>query len=456
MTPPKGSPLLSRRQALQALGGGFGALGLAGALAASEALGIPHFTPRAKRVIYLFMNGGPYQADLFDPKPALQKYAGQRPVGASLRTERVTGGLLPSPFKFSRHGENGVEVSDGIPHLAKHIDDMCVIRSMHSNNPNHQPALFMMHNGTITPKAPSMGSWLSYGLGTENANLPVYVTMCPGRPVGFPQLWGSAFLPSKHQATYINHSDLAPNKLVPYLRSASLDRSTQRRQLDLIRELNDEHVSERGQDDALSARIDAMETAFRMQFAASEAFDLEREPQSVRERYGDSHFSNGCLIARRLAERGVRMTQLFYGSFQPWDTHANHNDQARSLYADADRPIAALLGDLKERGLLDETLVIWGGEFGRTPVSENGTGRDHNHWGFTMWLAGGGVRGGIAHGATDDFGFAAIEDKVHVHDLHATILHLLGIDHEALTYRYAGRDFRLTDVYGRVVSELLA
>ena len=460
MTGTNRSSQLSRRQALQTLGGGFGALGLAGVLAgearSATALGEPHFAPRAKRVIYLFMNGGPFQADLFDPKPALQRYAGQRPEGASLRTERVTAGLLPSPFKFSRCGENGVEVSDAIPHLAKFIDDMCIVRSMHSNNPNHGPALFMMHNGTITPKAPSMGSWLSYGLGTENANLPVYVTMCPGQPVEFPQLWGSAFLPSRYQATYINHSNLEPNELVPYLRNTKLDRSTQRRQLDLVRELNDEHVAERGEDDALSARIEAMETAFRMQFAASEAFDLKREPEWVRERYGKSDFANGCLIARRLAERGVRMTQLYYGDRQPWDTHRKHNETARELYADIDRPIAALLADLKERGLLEETLIIWGGEFGRTPVSENGSGRDHNHWGFTMWLAGGGVRGGIAHGATDQFGFAAVEDTVHVHDLHATILHLLGIDHEQLTYRYAGRDFRLTDVYGRVVTEILA
>ncbi len=454
---------LSRRELIQRLGGSTAALGIAAAfgddiLSGAVTTGTPgpHFAPRAKRVIHLFMNGGPFQADFLDPKPALKKYAGKRPPGADLRTERVTGGLLPSPFAYARHGESSLEVSELLPEFAKCIDDVCVIRSCHSDNPNHNPAMFLINNGTIAPTAPSMGSWLSYGLGTENRDLPGFVALCPGRPVEFPLLWTSSFLPRRHQGTYINHSKLAPEKLVPFLRNPTLDRQEQRRQLDLLQAINQEHLAQRGQDDALSARIEAMETAFRMQFEASEAFDIAREPAEVRARYGTGHFANGCLLARRLAERGVRFTQLYYGDGQPWDTHNDHNARVRKLARDIDRPMAALLNDLKERGLLEETLVMWGGEFGRTPVSENGNGRDHNHWGFTMWMAGGGVRGGMTYGETDDFGFAAVQKKVHVHDLHATILHLLGIDHERLTYRYAGRDFRLTDVYGEVVRGIIA
>ncbi|MCH2375075.1 MAG: DUF1501 domain-containing protein [Planctomycetes bacterium] len=467
MTDNAPSPILSRRMMIEKLGGSFGAVGLAGMLsgtapssaaAATGTISIgTHFAPRAKRIIQLFMNGGPFQADLLDPKPALQKYAGQRPKGATLRTERVTGGLLPSPFDFEHCGKSGVEVSSLLPHFKKCIDEVCVLRAVHSNNPNHNPAMFLMNNGTIAPTAPSMGSWLSYGLGSENQNLPGFVVLCPGKPVEAPLVWSSAFLPRKHQGTHINHSDLDPQKMVPYLRNAKLDRTSQRRQLDLVKRLNDEHLAERGKDDALSARIEAMETAFRMQFEASEAFDVNREPAHTRERYGcgKNHFANGCLLARRLVERGVRYTQLYYGDGQPWDTHDNHNKRVRQLCSDIDRPMAALIMDLKERGLLDETLILWGGEFGRTPVSENGNGRDHNHWGFTMWMAGGGIRGGMTYGQSDDFGFSAVQDKVHIHDLHATILHVLGIDHERLTYRYAGRDFRLTDVYGRVVKEIL-
>lgn len=450
-------PNWTRRTMIGQLGAGLGALGLASAFPTTSSSQIvsPHFAPTAKRVIQLFMNGGPFQADLFDPKPLLKKYEGQRPEGAQLRTERKTGGVLPSPFRFARHGDSGLEVSELLPHFSNSVDDVCIIRSMHSNNPNHNPALFLMNNGTIAPTAPSMGSWISYGLGTENDDLPGYVVLCPGRPVEFPLLWTSAFLPRKFQGTYINHSNLEPQKLIPYLKNPRLDRTTQRRQLDLIQKLNNEHAAMRDRQDALTARIDAMETAFRMQFEASEVFDLDREPQYIRQQYGTGHFANGCLLARRLAERGVRFTQLYYGDGQPWDTHNQHNDKVRKLCNDIDRPMAALLTDLKARGMLEDTLVIWGGEFGRTPVSENGTGRDHNHWGFTMWMAGGGIRGGMTFGETDDFGFAAAVDKVHIHDLHATILHLLGLDHEALTYRYAGRDFRLTDVYGRVVKEIL-
>jgi hypothetical protein len=450
----------TRRQLIQGLGGGLGLIGLAGVLtsdteAAAHIQG-PHFRPRAKRLIQLFMNGGPFQGDLLDPKPAINQHAGQRPEAVQLRTENQTGGLMPVPFKYSKHGQSGLEISELLPHLACCADDLCVVRSLHTDNPNHGPALYLLNNGSITPKRPSMGAWLSYGLGTENRNLPAYVVLCPGRPVRFAELWMSSFLPAEHQGTYVNHSDLDPAKMFPYLRNATVPPDRQRKQLDLMRALNEEHLAERGSDQALEARIQALETAFRMQTTASEAFDVRQEPDKVRDKYGKSHFANACLLARRLSERGVRFVQVYYGNGQPWDTHRNHNDTTRKLCQDIDQPIAALLTDLKARGLLDETLVVCGGEFGRTSTSESGDGRDHNHWGFTTWLAGGGVKGGMAYGETDEFGFRAVANKVHVHDLHATILHLLGIDHERLTYRFGGRDFRLTDVYGEVVKAILA
>ncbi|WP_166830053.1 DUF1501 domain-containing protein [Thalassoroseus pseudoceratinae] len=423
--------------------------------AASQAMGC-HFAPRAKRVIHLFMNGGPFGGDLFDPKPELEKYAGERPAGADLTTERPTGGLLPSPFKFRNCGESGVPVSELLPKLSEHIDDICVLRSMHADNPNHGPALLQMNNGTILPTRPSMGAWFLYGLGTENQNLPGYVVLCPGRPVRFSILWNSAFLPSAHQGTYINHSKIKPSAMIPNLANPQWNHNTQRRQLDLLRQLDEEVQRQQGEDSQFDARVQSMETAFRMQTQATDAFDLNRETKSIRESYGQGHFANGCLLARRLVERGVRFVQVYYGNGQPWDTHSGHDDKVPNLCKSIDQPIAALLGDLKQRGLLDDTLVIWGGEFGRTPTSENGNGRDHNHHGFSMWLAGGGVRGGMTYGETDEFGFKAVENKMHVHDLHATVLHLLGLDHERLTYRHAGRDFRLTDVHGRVVQEILA
>ncbi len=449
----------TRRRLLQTLGGGLGSLGMAPLLAQAAAATSgprPHFAPRAKRVIHLFMNGGPFQADLFDPKPALEKYAGQRPAGADLRTERPTGGLLPSPYAFQPRGKSGVPVSELLPQLGDLIDDICVLRSMHADNPNHGPALLQMNNGTILPTRPSMGAWFLYGLGVENENLPGYVVLCPGRPVRFSILWNSAFLPSQHQGTYINHSQLNPRQMVPNLRNSLVDANAQRRQLDLLQQMNAEHLAQHPQDAALEARMQSLETAFRMQFQASDAFDIQQEPRHIRDEYGTGHYANGCLLARRLVERGVRFVQLYYGNGQPWDTHSKHDSQVRKLAADIDGPTAALLRDLKRRGLLDDTLVVWGGEFGRTPTSENGDGRDHNHHGFSMWLAGGGVRGGTTYGETDDFGFKAVHNKMHVHDLHATILHLLGLDHERLTYRYAGRDFRLTDVHGRIVHDIIA
>jgi hypothetical protein len=453
--------VISRRQAIQALGGGFGALGLASVLtpeafATADVTRTTHHAPRAKRVIQLFMNGGPFGPDLLDPKPAINRFAGQRPDAVNLRTENRTGGLMAVPYRFAPAGRSGVPVSELLPHFARCIDDVCVVRSMYTDNPNHGPALFMMNNGSITPNRPSMGSWFSYGLGTENADLPGYVVLCPGRPVRFAELWSSGFLPAEHQGTYINHTNLDPQRMIPFLRNSTLPLEQQRRQLELWRRLNEEHQAERGADPALEARIRSMETAYRMQVAGTDAFDINREPARTRDEYGRTHFANACLLARRLAERGVRFTQIYYGNGQPWDTHRNHNETTRTLCRDIDQPMAALLTDLKRRCLLEDTLVIWGGEFGRTSTSESGDGRDHNHWGFTYWLAGGGVQGGITYGASDDFGFRAVERRVHVHDLHATILHLLGFDHERLTYRYAGRDFRLTDVYGQVVHDIFS
>lgn len=414
-----------------------------------------HFKPSAKRVIHLFMNGGPFGPDLFDPKPLFNKHAGERPKEVQFRTENKTGGLMPVPFRFQKHGNSGIEVSDLLPHFSQCVDDICVLRSLHTDNPNHGPALFVMNNGTIIPTRPSMGAWTLYGLGTENKNLPGYVVLCPGRPVRFAELWSSGFLPAEHQGSYVNHSSLDPKKMIPYLRNTNYTLAQQKRQLNLLRQINEEHLEQRGPAPALQARIHAMETAFRMQSAATDAFDVSREPTSIRDEYGKGHFANACLLARRLSERGVRFIQVYYGNGQPWDTHRDHNKKVKQLAKDIDQPMAALLTDLKRRGLLDDTLVMWGGEFGRTSTSESGNGRDHNHWGFTMWMAGGGVKGGTVYGATDDFGFRAIQNKMHVHDLHATMLHLLGIDHEKLTFHHAGRDFRLTDVYGNVVKEIL-
>jgi hypothetical protein len=458
--------LFSRRELLRRAGAGFGLLGLAGALDAaglltSPAAPLPHFHAKAKRVICLFMNGAPSHVDTFDPKPALARYAGQKPTGKLFRAAQA--GYAPSPFRFAPHGKSGLVLSELFPNLARCADDLCVVRSMHTDVPNHEPGLLIMHSGVQQPTRPSMGAWVSYGLGSENANLPSFVVLTPRHPVVGPQLWSSSFLPGAHQGMAVDTNDLRVGKLVANLRNPNLTRVQQRQQLDLLESLNRLHLEERPGDAALEAQIRAMETAFAMQQAAAEAFDVSREPASVREQYGETNFGHSCLLARRLSERGVRFVQVYYltkGNNQPWDTHADNDNQHRRLCADSDRATAALITDLKRRGLLDETLVIWGGEFGRTPYAQpakNGKpGRDHHHTGFSMLLAGGGLKGGLAYGATDEFGMHAVENKVHVHDLHATILHLLGIDHEKLTYRYSGRDFRLTDVYGRVVRDLIA
>jgi len=405
-----------------------------------------HFIPRAKRVIFLFMNGGPSHVDTFDPKPELKKQAGKPGPG---------GKFMPSPFAFHKRGESGIEVSELYPHLGNCIDDICVIRSMHTTTPNHEPGLFMMNSGVQQPIRPCLGSWLTYGLGTENQNLPGFFVLCPGKPVVGPALWSNSFLPGVFQGTHINNAKIDPRTAIGHINNRHLKSDGQRRLLDLTQRLNAEHLQHRTRDPQLEARIESLEIAYRMQFAAQEAFDINRESAAVRSLYGDGQFANGCLVARRLVERGVRMVQLFYGSGQPWDAHGNIMDHQRDA-GKSDQAIAGLIRDLKSRGLFDETLIIWGGEFGRTPTAQGAKGRNHHATGFSVWLAGGGVRGGMTHGATDDLGVHAVENRMSVHDLHATILHLMGLDHERLTYRYSGRDFRLTDVHGNVAREIIA
>ena len=436
-----------------------------GSLTPAAAGGGLHHRARAKRVIFLFMNGAPSHVDTFDPKPALAKHEGETP-GEDVAKKNRAAGYMPSPFKFAAHGESGLVMSELFPNLAAHADDLCVVRSMHTDEPNHEPGLLLMQSGHRQPTRPSMGSWLSYGLGTENENLPPYVALCPGLPVVGPQLWSSAFLPGQHQGVEVNTNQTDVNKLIANLHHPKMDDASQRRQLELLRNLNAQHLAVRAGEAALETHIRSMELAFQMQTEASEAFDLSRESQVTREAYGETEFGRSCLLGRRLLERGVRVVQVFYvkgKNKQPWDTHTNNNSGHQSLCADSDRATAALLTDLKSRGLLDETLVIWGGEFGRTPYAQvdkskdvKKAGRDHHNTGFSMLLSGGGVRGGLSYGATDEFGMHAIEDRVHVHDLHATVLHLMGIDHTRLTFRYSGRDYRLTDVHGRVVDGVIA
>lgn len=415
----------------------------------------PHFVARAKRVIFLFMNGGPSHIDTFDPKPTLEKYAGQQPEELVKNYPRAKGKLFPSPFKFQKYGENGIDVSELYPHVAKVIDDICVIRSMHTEIPNHEPGLLMMNSGNTQPTRPSLGSWLTYGLGTENQNLPGYVVLCPGKPTVGPQLWGNSFLPGIFQGCHINNSKLDPKSVIAHAQNSYLPPEEQRQQLDLIQQLNRKHAERREQDSQLEARIESLEMAYRLQFAAQEVFDISQEPQAMKDLYGSGEFANACLLSRRLVERGVRMVQVYYGNGQPWDDHSDIMNHAKHAKA-SDQAIAGLITDLKNRGMLNDTLIVWSGEFGRTPWSQGAKGRDHHSRGFTSWLAGGGVKGGLAYGATDEFGNAAVEKPVHIHDLHATILHLMGIDHERLTYRYSGRDFRLTDVHGNVVHDIVA
>ena len=379
----------------------------------------------------------------------------------NLETERATGNAYASPFKFRKHGDSGIEVSEIFPHTAANIDDICVIRSAYADVPNHEPSFLLWNCGEARLPRPSMGSWLTYGLGSENANLPGFVSLSPrAQPRGGLANWGSSFLPGAYSGCYVNIGSMHPEKILRNLKNQLLPRDEHRRQGDLLTQLNQLDLQRQQQDQQLEASIEAMELAFRMQFAVPEAFDLNRESKATHELYGSSDYAKGCLLARRLIERGVRMVQLSHsidGYDIAWDTgHGDIVGGHAKLAKACDQGIAALIKDLKQRGLLDETLVIWGGEFGRAPTSEGQKGRDHDHYGFTVWMAGGGVKPGFSYGATDDFGLTAVDNRAHVHDLHATILHLMGLDHEKLTYRYSGRDFRLTDVAGHVIKDILA
>jgi len=460
--------LLSRRQMLGRMCAGFGMVGLAGLLGPQSlfaAAPSPHVRQRAKRAIFLFLNGGPSHVDTFDPKPALKQFEGEQPTGELFKKSKGTG-FMPSPLEFKKYGQSGIDVSESLPNIGRIIDDCCVIRSMRTDVPNHEPALLQMHTGNVQPIRPSMGSWLLYGLGTENQNLPGYVVLRPSpKIVVGPALWSNSFLPAEFQATSVVTSDMQVEKLIANIRNPKIGFEEQREQLDLLNQLNRMHLKKRNEDAELEAQIKTMETAFQMQKVAMNTFDISKEPESVRKMYGDSTFAKSCLLARRLVENGVRFVTVYYTSSdnQPWDTHTDHNNRHRKLCAETDVASAALITDLKSRGLLDDTLVIWGGEFGRTPYAENRKdeakekpGRDHHHTAFSMLLAGGGVRGGTVYGSSDELGMNVAENPVHVHDLHATILHLMGLNHERLTYKYAGRDFRLTDVHGRVVEEIIA
>ncbi len=469
---------MTRRHALKTVACGFGYLALAGltaqnaARAASNPLAArtPHFRPRAKRVIFLFMQGGVSHVDSFDYKPTLYKKDGEMLHFDDARAVAKTGSgaaqrVMKPLWEFKQRGQSGRWVSELFPHMAKHADDYCVIHSMHTEGVAHGPATLFLHTGTTNFIRPSIGSWVNYGLGTENENLPGFVTISPSSGNGGPRNYGNAFLPPVYQGTAIGRSGLpAADSTIRNLANSSLSFSEQRKQFELLRAINQEQLRRNPGDQELEAVINSYELAWRMQNNAPEAMDISKESRSTLEMYGigeepTDNFGRQCLMARRLCEAGVRYVQVNYGdnSNNPaWDQHSNmpkHEEHARKV----DKPVAALLADLKQRGLLEDTIVWWGGEFGRTPYAQNnGTGRDHNPGGFTVWLAGGGIKPGIAYGATDEFGHAAIENKVHMHDLHATILHLLGLDHEKLTYRFDGRNFRLTDVYGHVVKEIMA
>ena len=462
------SQILSRRQLLKTTGTGLGMIALPSLLqAANTPLSAkePHFPAKAKHVIHIYLNGGPSQVDTWDPKPELTKYGGKPlPVG-NLTTERETGVALASPFKFKQHGESGLWCSSVFDKTASnHADKICVIRSMYANTPNHEQSMRLMNTGDERLSRPSYGSWLTYGLGCENENLPGFVTLCPGLPVADSSNWRSSFLPGIYQGTYLDTRIKEVNKLIANINNTRISRDDQRKQLDLLSKLNGKHQEIRKEDANLEARIQSFELAYRMQMEATDALDISKETKETLDLYkADTVHGRQLLIARRLIERGVRVVQCYHGDVQPWDSHGSIATAHRDLGLQADGPVSALLSDLERSGLLSETLIICGGEFGRTPAVEiplgsnsPPTGRDHNHHGFTVWMAGAGIKGGMAYGSTDEFGYRAVEKRTHVHDLHATMLHLLGFDHERLTYRHAGRDFRLTDVHGHVVKEILA
>ena len=462
---------INRRNFLTKAGMGMGMLGLSQLLSSTEKkynplqARAPHMSPKAKRVIHIFCNGGASHIDTFDPKPLLDKYAGKK-LPVHFKTERETGGAYPCPFKFKQYGQSGIPISEIFSHMGEYADDLCVIRSMHTNVPNHEPSLMMLNCGDAILPRPSMGSWINYGLGSENDNLPGFIAMCPGGvPIKGGANWRSAFLPGIFQGTHIDTKHESIEKLIDNINNKKISRTAQRAQMDLLQSFNHTHLENRNGEKELKSRIHNYELAYKMQMEATDAFDISKEPQYIRDMYGKSVQSRQCLIARRLIERGVRFIQLYHGDGQPWDNHDEIEKGHRKLAGESSQGIAALIGDLKQRGLLDETLIIWGGEFGRTPTVElpkpganagKKNGRDHNNHGFTMVMCGGGVKGGTIYGSTDEFGFAAVENKVHIHDLHATILYLLGLDHEELTFRYSGRDFRLTDVHGNIVRDIIS
>ena len=460
-------PCLSRRRLLQSSAAGFGYLALLDLLAAAPADPLapkpPHFPGRAKRIIFLFMKGGPSHVDTFDPKPRLQRDDGQPyPFARPRVTFARTGNLLASPWKFRRHGASGSPVSELFPHVARCVDDICFLHSVHGTNPAHGGAVLKLHTGSDNFVRPSIGSWVTYGLGSENRDLPGFLTICPTLAHGGVNNWGSAFLPAAYQGTPLgNASTPAEQARVRYIRNDRLPPEVQRLQLERITEMNRAHLQHAGPEPSLEARLSSFELAFRMQRQMPEAEDLSAETAATRRLYGlddpvTANFGRQCLLARRFAERGVRFIQVTHSdAFVQWDQHSNLKQGHEKNAREVDQPIAALLYDLKARGLLDDTLVWWGGEFGRTPTVEGSNGRDHNPEGFTMWLAGGGVQGGQVIGATDAVGLRAAEDVAHVHDLHATILHLLGLDHERLTYRHNGRDERLTENAGEVITKVL-
>lgn len=475
--------IINRREALCKMGAGFGMMSLASLLGESVAkaavLGAgqpwmtkdPNFKPKAKHVIFLFMNGGMSAIDTFDYKPMLAKYNGQPIPGGALSHERQVGGVMMSPFSFKKYGKSGAEVSEIWPHLAECVDDICFVKSVYTEIPNHEPALRMVNTGANIPGRPSMGSWVTYGLGASNKSLPGFVVLCPDIPttVG-PPLWSSTFLSPMYQGTYVSDKvtkqKFDPEKLIMDVHNQRFDLKQQRKELDLVEQLDRMDMAtdvSASTDPQLEATIESMETAYRMQTEAPDVFDVRKESAAVQKLYGEGSTARGCLTAARLVERGVRMVQVYYAKGDPWDHHFDIQLH-RKTAADSDQPFAALIKDLKSRGLFDETIIVCGSEFGRTPLVETGggfggsthNGRDHNPHGFTMWLAGGGIKGGLSYGATDDFGYKAVDKPVHVHDIHATILYLLGIDHTKLTYRYSGRDYRLTDVAGNVIHDVIA
>lgn len=461
---------LSRRELLKVSSAGFGSLALAGLLAQEQAraaatdplaVKAPHFPARAKRVIFLFMHGGPSQVDTFDYKPLLKRDHGRPlPFARPKVVSSETFNLLQSPWAFKQYGQSGAWVSDLFPETAKCVDDMCFIKSMYGSNSRHGGALLELHTGSDTFIRPSMGSWVTYGLGTENASMPGFLTICPTQSHGGANNFGSAFLPAPYSGTAIGSVGIAAKDArIPFISNKETPRPIQRMEIDYSQALNRKQLESTGPDRALEGRIESFELAFRMQTEAPDLQDLSNETEATRKLYGldnpiTEDFGRQCLMARRFSEKGVRFVQVSHT--YKWDQHENLKRDHSQNAAEVDKPIAGLLKDLKSRGLLEDTLVIWGGEFGRTPTAQGSDGRDHNPEAFTMWMAGGGVKPGLSYGATDDYGYYSVVNKVHFHDLHATILHLLGMDHLRLTYRYAGRDFRLTDVHGNVVKDILA